>query len=101
MHCHDEVGVSGFQIKKRKGLSEEESRELEMKVESGKINRSNIEKDFYKDHSHNNDNNENHNENHYKKNYRRNKNNKKRYKNNQSSDKPKGLVKSIFSALKK
>ena len=32
---------------------------------------------------------------------RRNKNNKKRYKNNQSSDKPKGLVKSIFSALKK
>ena len=101
MHCHDEVGVSGFQIKKRKGLSEEESRELEMKVESGKINRSNIEKDFYKDHSHNNDHNENHNENHYKKNYRRNKNNKKRYKNNQSNDKPKGLVESIFSALKK
>ena len=96
MHCHDEVGVSGFQIKKRKGLSEEESREIEMKIESGQVNRSNFEKDFYKDHSPNNDYQENNN----KKNYRRNRYHKKRYKNNQSNDKPKGLVKSLFSVLK-
>jgi ribonuclease E len=97
MHCHDEVGVSGFQIKKRKGLSEEESREIEMKIESGQVNRSNFEKDFYKDHSPNNDYQENNN----RKNYRRNRYHKKRYKNNQSNDKPKGFVKSLFSVLKK
>ncbi len=96
MHCHDEVGVSGFQIKKRKGLSEDESREIEMKIESGQVNRSNFEKDFYKDHSSNNDYQENNN----RKNYRKNRYHKKRYKNNQSHDKPKGLVKSLFSVLK-
>lgn len=43
-HYSDEVGSSGFTIKKRKGLSDEEKRELEMEVVTGKVNQLNIER---------------------------------------------------------
>ncbi len=47
MHPTDEVGSNGFNIKKRKSLSEEERRELEMEVVTGKVNQLGLEKSYF------------------------------------------------------
>ncbi|MFM8186440.1 MAG: Rne/Rng family ribonuclease, partial [Alphaproteobacteria bacterium] len=44
MNTSDEVGAQGFTIKKRKNLSDDERREIEMSVETGKVNQMEIEK---------------------------------------------------------
>ena len=46
MHHSDDVGSGGFTIKKRKGLSDEERRELEMEVTTGKVNQLGLEREF-------------------------------------------------------
>ncbi len=46
MHHSDDVGNAGFAIKKRKGLSDEERRELEMEVTTGKVNQLGLERSF-------------------------------------------------------
>jgi len=46
LHADDKAGINGFSIKKRKGLSDDEKRELEMKVSTGKVNKMGIERDF-------------------------------------------------------
>lgn len=46
MHTSDDVGNQGFSIKKRKSLSDEERRELEMEVTTGKVNKMGLEKSY-------------------------------------------------------
>ncbi len=46
LHNDENAGVNGFNIKKRKGLSDEEKRELEMEVSTGKVNKMGIERNF-------------------------------------------------------
>ena len=46
LHNDKNVGINGFSIKKRRGLSIEEKRELEMEVSTGKVNRLGIERSF-------------------------------------------------------
>lgn len=46
MHHSDDVGSGGFTIKKRKGLSDDERRELEMEVVTGKVNQLGLERKF-------------------------------------------------------
>jgi len=46
MHHSDDVGSNGFTIKKRKGLSDDERREIEMEVTTGKVNQLGLERKF-------------------------------------------------------
>jgi ribonuclease E len=47
MHVSDDVGSQGFNIKKRQSLSDEERRDLEMQVETGKVNQLGIERSYF------------------------------------------------------
>ena len=47
MQPSEENGSQGFSIKKRKSLSEEERREIEMEVTTGKVNQLDIEKNYF------------------------------------------------------
>jgi ribonuclease E len=47
MQPTEENGSQGFSIKKRKNLSEEERREIEMEVTTGKVNQLDIEKSYF------------------------------------------------------
>ncbi len=51
MHQSDDVGNQGFTIKKRKSLSEEEKREIDMEVVTGKVNQLGLEKSYLDDYS--------------------------------------------------
>lgn len=46
LHPSDNVGGNGYTIKKRKGLSSEERREIEMEVETGKVNQLDLERKY-------------------------------------------------------
>ena len=46
LHNDENAGINGFNIKKRKGLSDEEKRELEMEVSTGKVNQLGIERNL-------------------------------------------------------
>ncbi len=46
LHPSDDVGSAGFTIKKRKSLSSEERRELEMEVVTGKVNLLGLERSY-------------------------------------------------------
>lgn len=46
LHNDENAGINGFNIKKRKGLSDDEKRELEMEVSTGKVNQLGIERNF-------------------------------------------------------
>lgn len=46
LHNTDEPGSCGFTLKKRKKLSEDERREMEMQVVTGKVNELGLEKEF-------------------------------------------------------
>lgn len=56
MHQSDDVGATGFNIKKRKSLSDEEKREIEMQVTTGKVNQLGLERDYLDDSIEYNDN---------------------------------------------
>ncbi len=47
LHPGDEVGSHGFTIKKRKNLSEDERRDIEMQVTTGKVNKLGLEKSYF------------------------------------------------------
>ena len=53
MHPSEDVGSQGFTIKKRKSLSDEERREIEMEVVTGKVNQLGLEKSYFDDSSNN------------------------------------------------
>jgi ribonuclease E len=53
MHPSDDVGNHGFTIKKRKSLSDDERREIEMPIATGKVNQLGLEKSYFE--SYNND----------------------------------------------
>jgi ribonuclease E len=123
----EENGSQGFSIKKRKNLSEEERREIEMEVVTGKVNQLDIEKSYFesfgreenlennnddfvkpisenheRNHQHNPNNRNNHNnnrrnDNNKRRNNNNNRRNDNRYKNSYSEEGKKS--KSIFSFL--
>lgn len=49
MHPADDIGSQGFNIKRRKSLSEDEKREIEMQVTTGKVNQLGLEKSYFDD----------------------------------------------------
>lgn len=127
LHNDENAGINGFNIKKRKGLSDEEKRELEMEVSTGKVNQMGIERNFIdeiseeigtndveKDSGNQSNDNRNKNKRNHKdrnrggynkeghnnkgRNDNYNKNRKPNFSNNQ---KPKTLVDSIFGLFKK
>lgn len=111
MHPSEDVGSQGFTIKKRKSLSDEERREIEMEVVTGKVNQLGLEKSYFEDSSNNGKESfGNSGEDNLSRNRRRNdnkfkKNNKDRRKNNNrdyNNKKPSfvGSLLSIFSGKK-
>ncbi len=102
MHPEAEVGVNGFLIKKRKGLSDEERREIEMKVKTGKVNQLEIEKNFYDNGSSKDEEVDKYHKFHKKNKFHHQKKRRDKHKNfNRKDNKSTGLIKSIFSAFKK
>jgi len=51
MHQSDDVGAQGFNIKKRKVLTDEEKREIEMTTVTGKVNQLGLEKSYFEGYS--------------------------------------------------
>jgi len=111
IHPSEDVGSQGFTIKKRKSLSDEERREIEMEVVTGKVNQLGLEKSYFDDSSNNGKESfGNSGEDNLSRNRRRNdnkfkKNNKDRRKNNNrdyNNKKPSfvGSLLSIFSGKK-
>jgi len=47
MHVAQNLGSNGYSIKKRKGLSEDERREIEMQVATGKVNELGLEQNYF------------------------------------------------------
>ena len=103
MHPSEEPGNQGFNIKKRKSLSEEERREIEMQVTTGKVNQLGLEKSYFE-----NFNQENHKEepeNHRRKpsanndhqRFKKNNNNRDRKKFENRNEPKKSFLRSIFS----
>ena len=93
MHPADDIGSQGFTIKKRKSLSDEEKREFDMHVTTGKVNQLNIEKTYLdnlqdEDSVENDRNHNERNENHHHKKSRDNNNNDRR-RNNRRYDRRK------------
>lgn len=111
MHPSEDVGSQGFTIKKRKSLSDEERREIEMEVVTGKVNQLGLEKSYFDDSSNNgkesfgNSGEDNLNRNRRRNDNKFKKNNKDRRKNNNrdyNNKKPSfvGSLLSIFSGKK-
>ncbi len=105
MHPSDDVGSHGFTIKKRKSLSDEERREIEMEVVTGKVNQLGLEKSYFDNYA--GDNKGEH-EAHSDENFSRNRNKKfdnkfkknnrdRRRPNNKNYDKKQSFVGSILS----
>ncbi len=109
-HSEENPGINGFNIKKRKGLSDEEKRELEMEVFTGKVNQMGIERKLIEEIiEENNIGTENKTKSFDTKNYRkpndrsrdRNYKNKKEiYTQNKNSSPKKSIIGSIFSFFK-
>lgn len=106
MHPDEDVGGAGFNIKKRKSLSEEERREIEMEIATGKVNQLGIEQSYFDDPEKANDeqpkrrkkerNRKNNNHNNNNNNNRRRHNNKSR-----NNKKPQSVSQKIFSIFSK
>lgn len=127
MHPSDDIGSQGFTIKKRKSLSDDEKREIEMEVTTGKVNQLGIEKTYLESHNDEDDADYEKPQEHYDRNdhhrnkkprdhdsnrhrrhrddhRNRNKNrdyDKKRFVDRHHQEKKKSLLKSIFSFNKK
>jgi hypothetical protein len=109
MHPSDDVGNHGFTIKKRKSLSDEERREIEMPITTGKVNQLGLEKSYFDGYSKDDRTDEdsdrggqrrprNNNNNKLKKNNRY---DKKRSDNCHNNEPKKSFLGSIFSAFSK
>jgi len=105
MHTSDDVGNQGFTIKKRKALSDEERREIEMQVKTGKVNQLGLEKSYFEGSSQESESphRDEHRHGHDNRNFRndkfkkRNRNNKRRFNNNQNESR--SFIKSVFSGF--
>lgn len=112
MYNSDDVGSHGFTIKKRKGLSDDEKREFDMQVTTGKVNKLGLEKSYFESYSRdeesveaeetdnsdrNRNNNNNRNRSRYKKNYQQD----KRKFNRDQKHQPKSLLGSLLSVFSK
>lgn len=108
MHPSDDVGNHGFTIKKRKSLSDEERREIEMPITTGKVNQLGLEKSYFDSYSKDDRTDEdsdrggqrrprNNNNNKFKKNNRYD----KRRPDNRNNEPKKSFLRSIFSAFSK
>lgn len=104
MHPSDDAGSHGFTIKKRKSLSDEERREIEMPVTTGKVNQLGLEKSYFENYSNDereeeserpNNNRRHRHDNHRKNNNRRDRN--KKFDNRNNHQRKKGLLGSVFS----
>ncbi|MBL6664800.1 MAG: Rne/Rng family ribonuclease [Rickettsiales bacterium] len=103
MHTSDEVGGSGFNLKKRKKLSEDEKREIEMNIVTGKVNELGLEKEYMDDirGSDNYDDEKPKRPQKNRNNQRRNNNNRNRKKpNNNTPSKKKSLMSSVLGVFK-
>lgn len=105
MHPSEELGPHGFNIKKRKSLSEDEKREMEMQVTTGKVNQLGLEKSYFENSSEDEKNEEpnrnrrkNHNNNSKS---RKNNNNRRDKRKSNHRNHKKSLLGSIFSAFSK
>lgn len=107
MHQSDDAGNQGFTIKKRKSLSDEERREIEMEVVTGKVNQLGLEKSYLDNYSNedsfdagedNFDRNRRRNDGNFKKNRR---NNRKKFdnRNNQNRNKKPSGLGAFFSGI--
>ena len=83
MHCDENPGPNGFNIKRRKSLSLEEKRELDMEVLTGKVNQLGIERDFMIDEENSSEDHDPVSRDNYQ---RKNNNNKKQYHNKNRRD---------------
>jgi ribonuclease E len=100
MHQSDDVGAQGFTIKKRKGLSDDEKREFNMEIVTGKVNQMELEKNYLDYNSASAAEDENSSEDRYGGN-RGNKRNRNRNKNNRNRDRKKDNYQEKPSLLKK
>lgn len=106
LHQSDDVGSQGFNIKKRKSLSDEERREIEMEVVTGKVNQLGLEKSYLDNYS--NEDAEDFSDNNFdrrgrnsdRKN-RRNRRNRKKFdnRNNKDQSRKQSGISSFFSGL--
>lgn len=111
MHPDSEVGSQGFNIKKRKSLSDDERREIEMQVKTGKVNQLEIQKNYFEsfgeeekvshhnndhhhNHRHNNSGNWNNKKSHHDR--KRNRYDKKRFDNENLEKKKKSFLDSLL-----
>jgi len=113
MHPSEDVGSNGFEIKKRKSLSDDERREIEMQVVTGKVNQLGLEKSYLdnyvadeteesEEHGHKNHHHHNNNKNRHKSkkgNHHHDRNDRRRH-DNRENKKP-SLIDSIFSIFSK
>jgi ribonuclease E len=111
MHPESDVGPHGFNIKKRKGLLDEEKRDMEMKIVTGKVNQLGLEKSYFEENYSNQDapaeensdrrphhqNRKSNKDNKFRNNRRDNNNNRRKF-DDRSSNK-KSFLGSIFSAF--
>ena len=105
-HPSDDNGAAGFNIKKRKSLSDQEKKEFDMKIATGKVNQLDIEKSCWQDFDVNKHNEEAEHEQHeqsYQKNRRDRK--KGRYQKNKNNPVPAkkatGLLPNFFNIFSK
>jgi ribonuclease E len=107
MHPSEDNGAHGFNIKKRKALSDEERREIEMQVTTGKVNQLGLEKSYFE--SYYRDENSEENASHNQKKHHNDKHNnrrnsrydRRRNDNRNNQQKKKSLIGSIFSVFGK
>ncbi len=105
MHPSDDIGSHGFNIKKRKSLSDEERREIEMQVTTGKVNQLGLEKSYFENYGQEDSHEEEsdrprkkpYNNDRFKKNGRR---DKRRFDSNHN-DQKKSFLESFFSSFAK
>ncbi len=109
MHPSDDAGSQGFSIKKRKSLSDEERREIEMPVTTGKVNQLGLEKSYFENLSQGDEHEEesdrgnnrrprNDNNNHRKNNNRR---DKRKFDPRNNNNRKKSFLGSVFSIFSK
>lgn len=85
LHPSEENGSQGFTLKKRKSLSEEERKEFEMQVTTGKVNQMGFEKNYFENLEYDNFSNETYEE--PKRNYQPNNNDRNRQHKNRNDKK--------------
>jgi ribonuclease E len=104
MHPSEDVGSQGFTIKKRKSLSDEERREIEMPVTTGKVNQLGLEKSYFESYAPidtEEESDQRNNRRHYSDHSRKNNNRRDKKKINHRNNHKKSFLGSVFSMFSK